>query len=168
MNMGLVGTNNAFEAMQASKFIIVDHWRVKIEDVSRHLHSQGSWARDMFLGLDAVDQTSILKEIVHFGLKLVQGISAIQAKRNSNNEAALHLAPPMMSFQLVEMVPCDFIDSVLNPYQSQLAKFWPDEKIDFIERHHKNSSMLTRGNSPPSSSLINRIIQRSSIRDGMI
>jgi len=48
MNMGLVGTNNAFEAMQASKFIIVDHWRVKIEDVSRHLHSQGSWARDMF------------------------------------------------------------------------------------------------------------------------
>jgi hypothetical protein len=39
MNMGLVGTNDAFEAMQASKFIIVDHWRVKIEDVSRHLHS---------------------------------------------------------------------------------------------------------------------------------
>jgi hypothetical protein len=30
----------------------VDHWRVKIEDVSRHLRSQGSWARDMFLGLD--------------------------------------------------------------------------------------------------------------------
>jgi hypothetical protein len=55
----------------------VDHWRVKIEDVSRHLHSQGSWARDMFLGLDVANQMLILKEIAHFRLKLVQGILAI-------------------------------------------------------------------------------------------
>jgi hypothetical protein len=87
----------------------------------------------MFLGLDAADQTSILKEIVHFGLKLMQGISTIQAEHNSNNEAALNLAPPMMPFQLVEMAPCDFIDSVLDPYRSQLVKFWLDEKIDLIE-----------------------------------
>jgi hypothetical protein len=133
MNMELVGTNDAFEAMQASKFIVVDHWRVKIEDVLRHLYNQGSWARDMFMGLrhlynqgswacdmfmglDAANQTSILKEIAHFGLKLVQGILAIQAECDSNNEAALDLAPPVMPFQLVEMAPCDFIDSILNPY----------------------------------------------------
>ncbi len=133
--MELVGSNDAFKAMQASKFIIVDHWRVKIEVVSRHLRNQGSWARDMFLGLDVVDQTSILKEIAHFKLKLVQGISAIQAERNSNNEAAFDLAPPVMPFHLVEMAPCNFIDSVFNPYQSQLAKFWLDEKIDLIEQH---------------------------------
>jgi hypothetical protein len=77
MNMELVGTNDAFEDMQASEFIVVDHWRVKIENVSRHLRSQGSWARNMFLVLDAANQMSILKEIAHFGLKLVQGISAI-------------------------------------------------------------------------------------------
>jgi hypothetical protein len=77
MNMELVGTNDAFKAMQASEFIVVDHWQVKIEDVLRHLHSQRSWAHDMFLGLDAVDQTSILKEIAHFRLKLVQGILVI-------------------------------------------------------------------------------------------
>jgi hypothetical protein len=41
MNMELVGTNDAFEDMQASEFIVVDHWRVKIENVSRHLRSQG-------------------------------------------------------------------------------------------------------------------------------
>jgi hypothetical protein len=52
----------------------------------------------MFLGLDAADQTLILKEIAHFGLKLVQGISAIQVERDSNNEAALDLAPPVMPF----------------------------------------------------------------------
>jgi hypothetical protein len=31
MNMELVGTNDAFEAMQASEFIVMDHWQVKIE-----------------------------------------------------------------------------------------------------------------------------------------
>jgi hypothetical protein len=137
MNMELVGINDAFEAMQASKFIVVGQWWVKIEDVSRHLRSQGSWAHNMFLGLDAVDQTLILKEIAHFGLKLVQGILSIQAKRDSNNEATLDLAPPVMSFKLVEMALCDFINSVLDPYGSQLAKFWPDEKIDLIERHQQ-------------------------------
>ncbi len=137
MNVELVGTNDGFEAMQASEFIVVDHWRVKIEDVSHHFHSQGSWARDVFLGLDVANQTLILKEIAHFGLKLVQRISTIQAEHDSNNEAALNLAPLVMPFQLVEMASSDFIDLVLNPYRNQLAKFWPDEKIDLIERHQQ-------------------------------
>jgi len=70
----------------------------------------------MFMGLDAANQTSILKEIAHFRLKLVQGISAIQVECDLNNEAALDLAPPVMPFQLVEMAPCDFIDTIFNPY----------------------------------------------------
>jgi flagellar biosynthesis protein FliQ len=89
----------------------------------------------MFLGLDAADQMLILKEIAHFRLKLVQGISVIQAECDSNNEATLDFAPPVMSFHLVEMAPCNFINLVLNPYRSQLAKFWPDENIDLIEQH---------------------------------
>ena len=52
----------------------------------------------MFLGLDVVDQTLILKEIAHFGLKLVQGISAIQAERDSNNEVVPDLALLVMPF----------------------------------------------------------------------
>ncbi len=76
----------------------MDHWRVKIEDVSHHLRNQGSWAHDMFMGLDVANQTLILKEIAHFGLKLVQGISIIQVERDLSNEAALNLAPPVMSF----------------------------------------------------------------------
>jgi hypothetical protein len=135
MNIVLVGTNNAFEAMQASEFIIVDHWWVKIGDVSRHLCNQELWARDMFLGFDVIGQMLILKEIAHFKLKLVQGILAIQAKRNLNNEVVLDLTPPVMPFQLVEMAPCNLIDLVFDPYRSQLAKFWPNEKIDLVERH---------------------------------
>ncbi len=98
-----------------------------------HLHSQGLWARDMFLGLDAADQMLILKEIAHFRLKLVQGISTIQAERDLNNEVVFDFAPHVMPFHLVEMAPCNFINSVLDLYRSQLAKFWLDEKIDLIE-----------------------------------
>ena len=89
MNMELVCTNDAFEAMQSSKYIVVDHRWVKTEDVSRHLRSQGSWARDMFLGLDEVDQTSIPKEIAHFILQLVEGRSVVEVERDSNNEVVL-------------------------------------------------------------------------------
>ncbi len=64
----------------------------------RHFCNQGLWARTMFLGLDATNQILILKEIVHFGLKLVQGILAIQVEHDSNNEAAFDLAPHVMSF----------------------------------------------------------------------
>jgi hypothetical protein len=35
------------------------------------------------------------------------------------------------------MALCNFIDSILDPYRSQLAKFWHDEKIDLIERHQQ-------------------------------
>jgi hypothetical protein len=91
----------------------------------------------MFLGLDATDQMLILKEITHCRLKLMQGISTIQAEHNSNNEAMLDFAAPVMSFHLVEMAPCNFINLVFDPYRSQLAKFWPHEKIDFIEQHQQ-------------------------------
>ena len=91
----------------------------------------------MYMGLDAANQMLILKEIVHFRLKLVQSILVVHAKCNFNNEVALDLDPLVMPFQLIEMAPWDFIDLVLNSYQSELAKFWPDEKIDLIEQHKK-------------------------------
>jgi hypothetical protein len=54
-----------------------------------------------------------------------------------NNEATFDLAPRVMPFQLVEMASCDFIDLVFDPYRSQLAKFWLDDKINLIERHQQ-------------------------------
>ena len=65
----------------------------------------------------------------------MQGISLVQAECNSNNEATLDLTPHVMSFQLVEMAPCDYIDLVLSPYRSQLTKFLSNEKIHLLEQH---------------------------------
>ena len=50
---------------------------------------------------------------------------------------SLNHTPLVMPFQLVEMSPYDFIDTVLDPYRSRLTKFWPDEKIDLIDRHQQ-------------------------------
>jgi hypothetical protein len=125
--------------------------------------NQRSWARDTFMGLDAADQMLILKEIAHFILKLMQGVSVVQAERNSNNELALNLVPHVMSLQLVKMPLCDFVDSVLDSYRSQLAKFWPDEKIDFIKRHQHE--LLNAYKRVPGSKLLidKHDLQRSSI-----
>jgi hypothetical protein len=57
-----------------------------------------------------------------------------------------------MSFQLVEMALCHFIDSVLDPYWSQLAKFWPYEKIDFTKRHQQE--LFNAYNMEPGSKLL--------------
>jgi hypothetical protein len=64
-----LGTNNAFKTIQSLKFIVVDHWRVKIKDITHHLYNQRSWAWDMFVELDAANQMLTMKEIVHIGLK---------------------------------------------------------------------------------------------------
>ena len=41
----------------------------------------------------------------------MQGVLVVQDERNLNNEA-LDLASHVMPSQLVEMTPCDFIDSI--------------------------------------------------------
>ncbi len=46
--------------------------------------------------------------------------------------------------------------------------FGPMKRLISLNDINRNSLMLTRGNPAPSSSLISRIIQRSSIHDGMI
>ncbi len=66
------------------------------------------------------------------------------------------------------MALCDFIDSVFDPYRSQLTKFWPDEKIDLIERHQQE--LFNAYKREPGSKLLidKQDLQCSSIRDGMI
>ena len=68
---------------------------------------------------------------------------------------SLDLAPLVMPFQLVEMALCHFIDSVLDPYRSQSAKFWPDEKIDLFEQH-QHDLFIAHKREPGSKLLIDK------------
>jgi hypothetical protein len=118
--------------------------------------------------LDAANQTSILKEIAHFGLKIMQGILVIQAEHELNNEVALDLAPLVMLFQLVEMAHTILLIWFTIHIEVNWQNFGPMRKSISLNDINKNSSVLTRGNPTPNSSLISRIMKRSSIRDGMI
>ena len=89
-------------------------------------------ACDLLQGLN--DQACILKEVALFGLKLMNGVMCVQAKRYRNNLAADNIAPPVMLHELVTLKPCDFIDNVLEKFRAQLVKSWPIEEIDCIEK----------------------------------
>ena len=60
------------------------------------------------------------------------------------------------------------VETILDSYRSQLAKFGLMRRSISLNDINMNSSMLTKGNPAPSSSLISRIIQHSSIHDGTI
>ena len=102
------------------QYVTLEQSWVKIDNMECHICSQGSWACDLLQGLN--DQACILKEVALFGLKLMNGVMCVQAKRYRNNLAADNIAPPVMLHELVTLKPCDFIDNVLEKYQAQLVK----------------------------------------------
>ena len=132
MDIELMDSNTEFEDLLPSQYITLEHSWVKIDNVERHIRSQGSWARDLLQGLN--DQACILKEVALLGLKLINGVICVQAEHDRNNLVAHDLAPPVMPHELVNLKPCDFIDNVLEKYRAQLVKSWPIEEIDRIEK----------------------------------
>ena len=71
MDIELMDSNTAFEDLLPLQYVTLEHSWVKIDNVERHIHSQGSWACDLLQGLN--DQACILKEVALFGLKLMNG-----------------------------------------------------------------------------------------------
>ena len=75
-----------------------------------------------------------IPDVALFGLKLMNGVMCVQAKRYNNNLAADDIALPVIPHELVNLIPCDFIDNVLEKYWAQLVKSWPIEEIDRIKK----------------------------------
>jgi hypothetical protein len=60
----------------------------------------------------------------------------VQAERDSNNEAAMMEASPVMPTQLVHLHPRDFIHNILDPRRAHLSQFWSLGEIEDVERDH--------------------------------
>ena len=88
--------------------------------------------------LDHDMRIHVLKEIGLFALKLVDGISQVQAERDSDNNTALKVVPLVMPSELVSMRSNRFNKLVLDSYCLHIVKFWTVEQIDQIERDHKD------------------------------
>ena len=118
--------------------------------------------------LDAANQMLILKEIAHFRLKLVQGISTIHASatwitRLCSISLLLWCNSSLLRWHHVILL-IQFLIHIEVNWQS----FGPMKRSISLNNINMNSLMLTIGNPTLSSSLISMIIQRSWIRDVII
>ena len=70
-------------------------------------------------------------------MRLLNGLAAVQAERNSENGAAEECSPPVMPLELVKMRTGKFIEDVLDSYREHISMFWSEEKIEQLEREHQ-------------------------------
>jgi hypothetical protein len=102
----------------------------------RTYENQGSWAREAFSVLFAEDQDATIHNIVVFSITLVNELRHVQAERDSNNEATMTEALPVMPTQLVHVCPRDFICNILDPCRAHLSRFWSLGEIEDVEQDH--------------------------------
>ena len=102
-----------------------------------HIKDQGSWVRDLFIGLSDEEKSQVLQEIGKFAVSIVAEGSQVQAERDGNNNTSKLEAPPVMPAELVKLRTGAFISDVVDPYRQHMMKFWTLDEIDNVEDEHK-------------------------------
>ena len=67
-------------------------------------------------------------------MQVVDGITDIQAERDSVNLASENL-PPTLPHELIKLPTCEFTSIIFN-HVDHLKQFWSEEMIDKLERQH--------------------------------
>jgi hypothetical protein len=114
MDIELMESNTEFEDLLPLQYVTLEQNWFRIDNVEHHICSQSSWACDLLQGLN--DQACILKEVAFLGLKLMNRVMCVQAKHDHNNLATEDIALPVMTHELVNLKPYDFISNVLEKY----------------------------------------------------
>lgn len=131
------------------QFLEDAQWRVTLEAVKVHVFDQGSAIKGMYLSLDHDSQVDVLHQIGRYALRLVKGLSLVQAERDYRNNAAAQTAPPVFPLQLLQLRTSQFIDQVLNPCRTMLLDTaWDEAHVDLIEQEHRELLDMIRS-SPP-------------------
>ncbi len=81
--------DTSYNELDHNVYIKVDEWWMTIASIKGYIEDQGSWARDAFSALSAEDQDAVIHNIAIFSLTLVNELCQVQAKWDSNNEAAM-------------------------------------------------------------------------------
>ena len=103
MEIGLEDINPEYNEMDVADYVKHGHRWLTTDSVEQYIHDQESWAWNLMEALDHDTEIHVLKEINLFALKLVDGISHVHAEQDSDNNAALKLAPSIMPKELVMM-----------------------------------------------------------------
>ena len=78
-------------------------------------------------------------------MKIVDGITNIQVKWDSNNHPAEDQVPPVLPHELVKLKGRDFTCIVVK-HLSRLKQFWSDEMISKLELQHRELLLLYHHN----------------------
>jgi hypothetical protein len=133
------------DALDTSTTFTSSHWSVSNYNIVRYfflnyanirfLFDQGIYIRDLFKELEPERQFQVISTIGRLVLDIVEGILAIQAERDSRNDASDAL-PPTLPHELAKIRGSAF-GEILLAHVDHLRQFWSEESIADIEDQHK-------------------------------
>ena len=94
--IGIHAVNDFLNGIDLTKIISNGTWWIANDCVLLHIKDQGSWVRDLFIGLSDEEKPQVLQEIGKFAVSIVAEGSQVQAERDGNNNASELEAPPVM------------------------------------------------------------------------
>ncbi len=78
------------------EYMSIELMWINVTGIENHLRDQGSVVGKFFEALNAVDQNTVIKEIVSYAIMLVTGLTGIKAERDENNQLLDHNVPPVI------------------------------------------------------------------------
>jgi len=113
------------------------YW-LKEQHLVNFIKDQGSYVTTYLDTMQPDEKQSMLKVLGKFVLHVIERMELVQAERNSNNEAAELVAPPVMPSKLAQIPPREFVSDLLDPHRIRLAKFWSQAQIEAVESEHRD------------------------------
>ncbi|CAK9260470.1 unnamed protein product [Sphagnum jensenii] len=111
-------------------------YAVAFATVSGCMEDLGMFVKDRLFAMDNGHRETLFRLSASAILKLVDGITAIVAKRTEDNEAYINAAPDVLPHQLVRILPCDFC-VYLQRHRERLDYTFSNEEIENIGHQHK-------------------------------
>ena len=108
-------------------------WSVTHNNVNMYLQDQGMFIQDILFNLGYEESHRIVNIVGIYVAWVVDGITKIQAERNSKNSPIdQYTIPPVLPHQLVQLRRATFTTIVVKRL-SQLQHSWTPEKIEQLE-----------------------------------
>jgi len=111
-------------------------YAVAFTTVSGCMEDLGMFIKDHLSAMDSGHCETLLRLSASAILELVDGITAVVAKRTEDNEAYINAAPNVLPHQLVRILPHDFC-IYLQRHKERLDYTFSNEEIENIGRQHK-------------------------------
>jgi len=120
--------DSAFDDLLITDYVRRDDSFVLLTTLREYVDDLGTRVQAHWLLIDTNERTITLRTIARFVIDISDGIAKVEAERDPTNNAAINLAPPVMSMDLIKMRSSTFISEVIEPRMAQLqATTWIDD-----------------------------------------